>query len=183
MLDVLADPTVASVLAIVAVVLTLAAVILALLLARWVAVLREQHVKAFPSSAEDVVAVLGRHSEQLTTLREDLATVHANTEHLRELLRRTTSRVGIVRYDAFEDMGGALSFSAALLDEHGDGLVVTAINGRSETRAYGKPVLAGESDDHLSHEEVAAVSAAMEGRPPATIAPPSLHRRRRRRAS
>ena len=58
-------------------------------------------------------------------LREDLASARAD---LSDALRH----VAVVRYDAFGDMGGRLSFSAALLDDAGDGLVLTSINGRSE---------------------------------------------------
>lgn len=147
---------------------------------RQLTALRREHARAFPDSADDVVAVLGRHGAELTEIREDLATIHGNTEHLRELLRRSVSRVGVVRYDAFEDMGGELSFSAALLDEHGDGIVVSAINGRSETRAYGKPVTGGTGEHHLSHEESEALAAAIERRAPSSLPPRT---RRRRRAS
>ncbi len=140
--------------------------------------LRREHARAFPDSAEDVVSVLGRHGAELAEIRQDLATVHGNTEHLRDLLRGTVSRVGVVRYDAFEDMGGALSFSTALLDERGDGIVISAINGRSETRAYGKPVRGGVSEHNLSNEESEAITAAIEQRPPSTL-PPATRRRRR----
>ena len=50
-----------------------------------------------------------------------------------------------LRYDAFEDVGGRLSFSCALLDEHGTGVVLTSINGRQETRVYAKPVATATS--------------------------------------
>jgi hypothetical protein len=50
------------------------------------------------------------------------------------------SRVAVVRYDAFDDVGGQLSYSAALVDNQGQGLVLTAIHGRSETRTYVKQV-------------------------------------------
>ncbi len=178
--DVLLDPQLLAILVIAALVLSLLLALLLLRTSRRLAALRRDHAQAFPDSAEDVVAVLSRHTEQLAAVREDLSTIHANTERLRELLRATTSRVGIVRYDAFEDMGGALSFSAALLDEHGTGLVISAINGRSETRSYGKPIVGGDSEHHLSHEERAAINAAIEGRPPSTLQPEP---RRKRRAS
>ena len=54
--------------------------------------------------------------------------------------------VAVVRYDAFGDMGGRMSFSAALLDDAGDGLVLTSINGRTETRTYAKGVKGGASE-------------------------------------
>ncbi len=66
----------------------------------------------------------------------------------------------MVRYDAFDDMGGRLSFSAALLDDAGDGLVLTSINARSETRTYAKGVKGGASDHSLSPEEQQAITYA-----------------------
>jgi hypothetical protein len=86
-------------------------------------------------------------------LRDDLAAARAD---LSDALRH----VAVVRYDAFGDMGGRLSFSAALLDDAGDGLVLTSINGRTETRSYAKGVKAGESDHSLSPEEQQAISYA-----------------------
>jgi hypothetical protein len=66
-----------------------------------------------------------------------------------------------VRYDAFGDMGGRLSFTAALLDDSGDGLVITSINGRTESRAYAKGVKDGRSDQSLSPEETQAIALAL----------------------
>jgi hypothetical protein len=73
---------------------------------------------------------------------------------------RALTRVAVVRYDAFGDLAGALSFSAALLDDAGNGLVLSSINGRSETRTYAKGVTAGESDAPLSPEEQEAIAEA-----------------------
>lgn len=143
--------------------------------------LRRDQRRAFDlASGEDIVSALGRIDGGLTDVRRDLVTLHGDADHLRELLRSTVSRVGVVRYDAFEDMGGALSFSAALLDERGDGVIVSAINGRTETRCYAKPVTGGGSEHHLSTEEEQAIAQAIEGRPAATA---PTGRRRRRNAS
>jgi hypothetical protein len=89
----------------------------------------------------------------VVVLRDDLAAARAD---LSDALRH----VAVVRYDAFGDMGGRMSFSAALLDDAGDGLVLTSINGRSETRTYAKGVKAGSSDHPLSPEEEQAISYA-----------------------
>ena len=68
--------------------------------------------------------------------------------------------VAVVRYDAFADMGGRLSFSAALYDDNGNGLVISSINGRSETRTYAKPLTGFRSDHSLSPEEQRAIEDA-----------------------
>jgi hypothetical protein len=75
---------------------------------------------------------------------------------------RAMRHVAVVRYDAFADMGGRLSFSAALFDAQGDGLVLSSINGRSETRTYAKALRAFESEHTLSPEEKQAIAEARE---------------------
>ena len=75
------------------------------------------------------------------------------------------SRVAVVRYDAFKDVGGELSYSVALVDEQGQGLMLTTINGRTETRTYVKelPIIeAAESGSKLSPEESEALRKAMQ---------------------
>lgn len=141
---------------------------LLLIVVGWLAVRLSRLTRAYGAAldterGEDVFQSLQRQAGELDRVRDDLAIVHDNTEHLRDLLGRTVSRVGVVRYDAFADMGGALSFSAAMLDEHGDGVVMSAINGRTETRTYAKPVVGQQSDFSLSDEELAAIDAAMRG--------------------
>lgn len=68
--------------------------------------------------------------------------------------------LAVVRYDAFGDMGGHLSWSMALLDDHGDGVVITSIHGRSDARTYAKPVTGWSSDQQLSPEEEDAITHA-----------------------
>jgi hypothetical protein len=71
--------------------------------------------------------------------------------------------VAIVRYDALNEMSGQLSFSLALLNAVGDGVVLSSINGRAETRTYAKPVVAGRGEQELSPEEAQAVHSARAG--------------------
>jgi Protein of unknown function (DUF4446) len=76
---------------------------------------------------------------------------------------RALRDVAIVRYDALSEMSGQLSFSLALLNALGDGVVVSSINGRAETRTYAKPVRAGKGTQELSPEETQAVHSARLG--------------------
>ena len=71
--------------------------------------------------------------------------------------------VAIVRYDALNEGSGHLSFSLALLNATGDGVVLSSINGRAETRTYAKPIVAGEGKQELSPEEAQAVHSARLG--------------------
>jgi hypothetical protein len=70
------------------------------------------------------------------------------------------SHVGLVRFDAFEDAGGAQSFALALIDDDGDGVVLTSLHSRQTTRLYIKGVRRGVPDSPLSAEEVRAMQNA-----------------------
>ncbi|MGH8866921.1 MAG: DUF4446 family protein [Actinomycetes bacterium] len=72
-------------------------------------------------------------------------------------------RVAVVRFDAFPDISGMLSFSAALLDDAGHGLVLTSIHGRNEARTYAKALHGGVSSQPLSPEEQEAIEEAFVG--------------------
>jgi Protein of unknown function (DUF4446) len=76
---------------------------------------------------------------------------------------RALRDISIVRYDALNEMSGTLSFSLALLNAMGDGVVLSSINGRAETRTYAKTVLAGKGGQELSPEEAQAVHSARLG--------------------
>lgn len=76
---------------------------------------------------------------------------------------RALRDLAVVRYDALREMSGQLSFSVALLNAAGDGVVLSSINGRSETRTYAKIVLGGSGTQELSPEEEKAVRSARLG--------------------
>jgi HAMP domain-containing protein len=99
-------------------------------------------------------------STGVETLRNDVRVLRDDLSAARADLSDALRHVAVVRYDAFGDMGGRMSFSAALLDDAGDGLVLTSINGRSETRTYAKGVKSGSSDHSLSPEEEQAIAHA-----------------------
>lgn len=101
------------------------------------------------------------YATQMKSLEDDLAALAHRQEELFGLLGRSKRNLGVVRYDAFEDMGGRLSFSSALLDDHGSGVVITSIYGRTESRVYAKEVTGGSSEHNLSKEEQQAISDSL----------------------
>jgi hypothetical protein len=109
---------------------------------------------------ETIVDVMGRTIDEFHDLRDEVARVDATLSATRRDLAMALRHVSVVRYDAFGDMGGRFSFSAALLDDAGDGLVITSIHARSETRTYLKGLSGGDSDISLSPEEQQAVRIA-----------------------
>ena len=93
--------------------------------------------------------------------------VDALSERYAAVLRRVAGavqHVGVVRFDAFRDLGGLLSFAVALLDDRGNGLVFSSIYGRSESRTYAKPVIERSSSYELSPEEREAIRLALQSK-------------------
>lgn len=107
--------------------------------------------------------VLDAHLDKVLAVANDLDDLTARTEVLERDLRRTFSRVGLVRYNPFEETGGNQSFALALLDEEGNGWVLSSLHARTGTRVYAKAIAAGRSDTALSDEESDAIRRA--GRP------------------
>lgn len=114
------------------------------------------------------VAALRRSTNRARrTTREEGASVPTDVQGLRGEVRALRMEVSdalrhlaVVRYDAFGDMGGHLSWSLALLDDAGNGVVLTSIHGRSEARTYAKNVSSWSCDQALSPEEDEAIKFA-----------------------
>jgi len=143
--------------------------LVALIVTFWVAirlrkVRREYLVLRGEGGEIDLLRAVGRTRKQLDVLDGRVEDLAAQQEQASAAGRFALQRFHMVRYDAFEDMGGRLSFSAALLDDHGDGVVITSINGRTETRTYAKPITNMKSEHNLSDEERAAIEGAVGGR-------------------
>ena len=109
---------------------------------------------------ESFLEVVRAHTDQVGQLRADVDAHSAQVNRLRSDVADAIRHVAVVRYDAFGDMGGRMSFSAAMLDDAGDGLVISSINGRTETRTYAKGVKAAASEAVLSPEEEQAIAYA-----------------------
>lgn len=117
-----------------------------------------------PIQMDDVLrGILEGQARQIQRLESAVRSLNATDHRQEDLIEGAVRRVGLVRYDAFEDVGGRLSFSCALLDDRGDGVVMTSINGRQDTRVYAKPIVDGKSRYNLSTEEEEAIRQALAG--------------------
>lgn len=96
----------------------------------------------------------------LSAVPEDVQGLRQEVAALRLEGRDALRHLAVVRYDAFGDMGGHLSWSLALLDDAGDGVVLTSIHGRSDARTYAKSISGWTCDQPLSPEEDEAVGHA-----------------------
>jgi hypothetical protein len=117
-----------------------------------------------PDGPESVLEAIDRAANQSQALRGEVRTARGEIDTAKAQLADALRHVAVVRYDAFGDLGGRMSFTAALLDDAGDGLVITSINGRTESRCYAKGIKAGAGDAKLSPEETQAITLAL-GRP------------------
>ena len=93
-------------------------------------------------------------------LPTDVEGLRSEVQALRTEASQALRHLAVVRYDAFGDMGGHLSWSLALLDDGGDGVVLTSIHGRSEARTYAKNIAGWSCEQTLSPEESEAVKFA-----------------------
>ena len=105
--------------------------------------------------------MLDGQARKIERLEQAVRTLNNTDKQQQVLIDGSVRDVALLRYDAFEDVGGRLSFSCAMLDDHGTGVVLTSINGRQETRVYAKPMTAGTSTYNLSTEEDEAIRQAM----------------------
>ena len=94
------------------------------------------------------------------TVPTDLEGLRGEVQALRAESNDALRHLEVVRYDAFGDMGGRLSWSLALLDDGGNGVVLTSIHGRSEARTYAKNIATWQCDQAMSPEEEEAVKFA-----------------------
>ncbi len=113
------------------------------------------------NDAKTLLEIISENVQRVEGFEKVMRNQAKRQEELFALLGRSARNLGVVRYDAFDDMGGKMSFSAALLDDHGNGLVLTSINARAESRAYAKPIKGGTSEHNLSGEEQRAIASAL----------------------
>jgi uncharacterized protein DUF4446 len=113
---------------------------------------------------ETLRGILQGQSQQIQRLERAIRALHGTDKKQQTQIEGSVRNVALLRYDAFEDVGGRLSFSCALLDDQGNGVVLTSINGRQETRVYAKPVTLGTSSHNLSLEEEESIRRALGAR-------------------
>ncbi len=98
----------------------------------------------------DLEGVLGAHLDKVYTIGREVERLGTRTVALEAAGARAFQRVGLVRFNPFEDTGGNQSFALALLDREGNGLVLSSLHSRNGTRVYAKPIRGGRSEAALS---------------------------------
>ena len=99
--------------------------------------------------------------EQVDELIENNAANERNIDTIFKRMKFNFQKYGLVKYDAFQEMGGKLSFSLAMLNEKNDGYIINAVHSREGCYTYVKEIIDGNSIIALAEEEEQALAQAL----------------------
>jgi len=136
-----------------------------IILVRFMRIARRQARLLRGADGESLERMLLDHADGAQEVRTQITRAAKTGDENTASLRLCLQRVGLVRYDAFPDVGGEQSFSVALLDEAGSGMVLTGLYSRHDMRVYAKPIVGGNSPHSLTEEERKAIAGARTGGP------------------
>jgi hypothetical protein len=126
------------------------------------AVLRRRLRRVLPEGESGGIdEILDRQLKRVESLSERVDALNKLHHELEHLSQRTIQKVAVIRYNPFADTGGDQSFAIALLDSLGNGVVVSSLHSRTDTRVFAKPVQSGRSKFQLSDEEQDAIKKAL----------------------
>ena len=109
-------------------------------------------------SLEDIIV---SYLERVESLEEGEEITRAALNAIKDNLKITYQKTGLVKYDAFREMSGALSYSLALLDKENNGVLISSMYSREGCYTYAKEIIKGESKINLSEEETEALKQAV----------------------
>jgi len=110
---------------------------------------------------ENIEELLGKQLELSEKMKRDIDKLFQDAEAVRGVAVKSIHKVGVVRFNPFQDTGGDQSFVIAFLDAADNGLVVSSLHSREGTRVYMKPIEEGMSEKYkLTKEEEEAINRA-----------------------
>ncbi len=146
-----------------------ALVVAVVVLGAWVAwlqrsetLLRRRLRRVLPQGENSGIdEILDRQLKRIDSLTERIDALNKLHHELESLSQRTIQKVAVIRYNPFADTGGDQSFAIALLDSLGNGVVLSSLHSRTDTRVFAKAVQSGRSKYQLSDEEQDAIKKAL----------------------
>jgi hypothetical protein len=133
---------------------------LAILQVRATRMVRQYRKWMTGSDGQDLEEALGRFVEEARQATEAVSEMQSGTREMARTLQHSMQWMGLVRYNPFRDTGGNQSFALAILDGDGDGVVISSLHARDNTRLYAKPLTHWESPHPLTEEETEAIERA-----------------------
>jgi hypothetical protein len=104
--------------------------------------------------------MLNQHLDRVQNIMETVSNLETKTHRMDRTLKHSMQWMGIVRFNPFRDTGGAQSFAMAIVDGHGNGVVLSSLHSRENTRMYAKALHNWESQHTLTDEEKQAIARA-----------------------
>lgn len=105
--------------------------------------------------------LLIKQKDKNSDLEKDIKDAFLKIKNLEKISKKTIQKIGIVRFNPFNEMGGNQSFVIAVLDDNNDGFVISSLFVKESNRVYAKTVKSGKSDFKLSEEEIEAIKRAI----------------------
>lgn len=121
------------------------------------------------ASGSNIEGLLKEHLDHSNETRANIAELSRRIGTLEMKMQSAKRYTGMVKFDAFPDVGGQLSFAFALYDEQGNGMVLTSLVGRSDCRVYCKDIKGGKAERELTKEEQDALQMAAKRRSEALV--------------
>lgn len=109
----------------------------------------------------NIERILMGHIDEVRSGMQKVEALEQDNKRLDLLAKKATQKIGVVRFSAFDDVGSDLSYAVAMLNHQNDGVVLSSLFGREESRCYAKPILNGQSTYTLTEEEKMAIVEAM----------------------
>lgn len=145
-------------------VITLVAIVLSIVaLCKLKKVSRKYNLFMNGKDAESLEPLILERFKEIDTLKAANATNERNIKKVFDNMQFVYQKVGIVKYDAFNEMGGKLSFSLAMLDNRNNGYIINSMHSREGCYTYVKEIIKGESYIDLGDEERKALDQALAG--------------------
>ncbi|MDP1629778.1 MAG: DUF4446 family protein [bacterium] len=112
------------------------------------------------SKIKDLEGVIAAEIEKLAETEKTVEKIIEKLKSVDRMANYGIQKVGVVRFNPFQDTGGDQSFSVAMLDAHDNGMVISSLFGRDSLRVYAKPIEKGNSSYPLTEEEKEAIKKA-----------------------
>ena len=105
--------------------------------------------------------LLNNQVDEVAMIAKENKNLQQEVERIDDILAKAITRIAVIRFDAFNDMSNDLSYCVAMLDSEDNGIVISGIFGREDSRTYVKPIVNGVSSYKLIKEEEQALREAM----------------------
>jgi hypothetical protein len=140
-------------------------------LATWVIILQirmqrlhREHTRLMTgTSGANLEEILNQHLDEVRQATETVPDLETRTRTIERTLHHTMQWMGMIRFNPFRNTGGAQSFALAIADGNGDGVVISSLHARENTRIYAKPLHQWTSEHTLTEEEQQAIARAQAG--------------------